>query len=446
MAEYGITDGGFTIKTAATILQELKASVNAKYKQIAPDKEIYLGTDGIIGQFLAATAEEQAKQWESLQTVYAAQFVSLAEGTNLDRASRGIQRRNEIKATVTLTIGGPEHTIIAQGTSVRTENNIFFNTIERGEIGAGQNSVTVSAQAAQAGRSGNVSNGAIAFFVVARTGLTVTNENAAFGGADRETDAEFRKRILETQDIGRSSSIGDIEQGLLSVPDVTYARVFVNNNRGLVDEDIKKLEQYALAGTVEAVVQGGEDTAIAQHLYENIAAGIATVGTKTIELTTNYGQQNIYFSRPVEIKVFIVVRITLESETELKKSGRSRSDFDTDSKNIAIETIRQRFYEYVGGDYIKDGEIYATYTGLEIGKGLPYFLVDRLIYELGESPILSEFQDYIKTIRAGIATDLSDAELAAIHNIGSAAGQGIKVSQTQKLILDTNNGVKVEFA
>ena len=72
-----------------------------------------------------------------------------------------------------------------------TEGTVRFRTTEPGTIPAGEISVTVAAEAVEAGSSGNVGAGTVHVLTACPVAVAaVTNEKAFTGGLSEETDEE----------------------------------------------------------------------------------------------------------------------------------------------------------------------------------------------------------------------------------------------------------------
>lgn len=92
--------------------------------------------------------------------------------------------------------------IIPAGTMVTADQKVFFETTEYAEIPAGELSAIVSCECTMEGSIGNgYGTGEIATLATP-TGFisSVTNTTPSSGGADKETDEEYREGIYQTPD------------------------------------------------------------------------------------------------------------------------------------------------------------------------------------------------------------------------------------------------------
>ena len=152
----------------------------------------------------AAAAQIQALEAQA-EWVLGQSFPQTAAGVYLDRhgAMRGIVRQAPSRATGQLTFrlsnAQTGAVSVETGTVCMTEGTVRFRTMEPGTILAGEISVTVAAEAVEAGSSGNVGAGTVHVLTACPVAVTaVTNEKAFTGGLSEETDEELRQRILDS--------------------------------------------------------------------------------------------------------------------------------------------------------------------------------------------------------------------------------------------------------
>lgn len=132
-------------------------------------------------------------------------FASTADGEYLDKLAeqRGITRRAASKARGTLTFS-VNNTLsyavfIPAGTTVSSDGSfpVRIVTTEDTELPENTYSVTVNAEAEQAGFIGNVSAGDAVVPVSVPSGIDAVRNSSAFtGGDDAETDDALRERVI----------------------------------------------------------------------------------------------------------------------------------------------------------------------------------------------------------------------------------------------------------
>lgn len=142
--------------------------------------------------------------------------------------------------------------------------------------------------------------------------LGVINIEAMSTGRDVQTDEELALlREIELAQPG-TSPIPAITAALINVPGVTSVRVFYNNQEVTDGDGVPPK-------SVEALVQGGDDQAILECLFANVAGGIgyhssgggAVVGT----VVDSEGEEHtIEFTRPTEVAIYIAITLTKDAE------------------------------------------------------------------------------------------------------------------------------------
>ena len=134
------------------------------------------------------------------------------------------------------------------------------------------------------------------------TGVTSTAD--ATGGRNIETPSEFRARHLATLNSGGNASVEAIRAHLLEVDDVKQVTILRNRTNAT---DANGLPPHS----VEAVVLGGTDEAIAAELYASVSAGDLTYGDTTVNVTDSEGNiEPISFSRPTVLYAHLEITIT----------------------------------------------------------------------------------------------------------------------------------------
>lgn len=216
-------------------------------------------------------------------------------------------------------------------------------------------SVTVytSIQATDQGAKVGVAN-SITTIVSSVGGLTsTTNESDVVVGRDRETDQEFRVRILEADQVRSVATLSAIISRLRNVSGVTQANV-IDNDTDVIDAEGRPPHSY------EAIVVGGEDIDVANDLWLTKPAGVKLYGNTTTIITDSEGQQrSINFSRPTALNLAFRITYTQYSEESLPSDPdtliKEIIESTTSSHNIGEDVIPSRFF----------GPLYTGVTGID---------------------------------------------------------------------------------
>lgn len=186
------------MRDTETIYQELLTAYGQKRgSRLAEDCDLAVRLWAVAAQIQALEAQAE---W-----VLGQSFPQTATGIYLDRhaAVRGMERQPSSRAVGSLTFSAANAqtgavTIPAE-TVCMTAGAVCFQTTEDAVLPAGETEVTVPAEAVESGSGGNVGAGAVCVLTACPVAVTAVSNHAAFtGGSGEETDAELRKRLLES--------------------------------------------------------------------------------------------------------------------------------------------------------------------------------------------------------------------------------------------------------
>lgn len=188
---------------------------------------------------LSPAAVEIALAFIELDNVLSFGFVDTTYGPYLDSAASeyGVTRKAATKSIGALTFSGANGTVIPIGTRASTSGGepVYFVTTTAGTISAG--SVTVAAEASDAGAIGNVGIAAVNNVIGNLVGVvTVSNTFNFVGGTDAESDDALRARILErAKRPATSGNAAQYRQWALEVSGISDAKVYpIWNGAGTV--------------------------------------------------------------------------------------------------------------------------------------------------------------------------------------------------------------------
>ena len=154
---------------------------------------------------LYAMAAQVQALYAQADWVMAQSFPQTASGVYLDYHGevRGIVRSaaTAAKGAVRFFVSAPvgQDLAIPAGTVCMTAGGLRFATQEAAVLPAGKSHVDVSAQAMETGSAGNIGPGVITVMAVPPAGITRCGNPEPFaGGAEEESDASLRERILNS--------------------------------------------------------------------------------------------------------------------------------------------------------------------------------------------------------------------------------------------------------
>lgn len=169
-------------------------------------------------------------------------------------------------------------------------------------------------------------------------------------GQDRESDEDLRQRVFDASAIGGAATVGAVAQALYSVDDVVSVKIVENDT----------LTDNTGSGglppiSIEPIVFGGSDEAIAEALFDAIAAterlysganGTSVTYTVTDDVLTS--DETVEWSEPPKVDVDITL------------------DLVVDDTYVGDDAIRDTIVDYVGGTST-DG---STTVGTGIGENV----------------------------------------------------------------------------
>lgn len=204
-----------TTYTPPEILNDMdEDTIHARMLAAIPDN-LDKTYGGFVYDFTMPSAIEKADAMILLNEVIQLFFPEWSSGEFLDKLGRAVAltRKSATAAETTLKITGTPNTLIPAGfvfstTATAISDNIEFLSLE--DVVLDENGeVEIPAICTQTGTVGNVPANSITLMSSPVSGInSITNEAAATGGTEEETDEEFSARIVERERDGDSSFVG----------------------------------------------------------------------------------------------------------------------------------------------------------------------------------------------------------------------------------------------
>ncbi|MDO4813246.1 MAG: baseplate J/gp47 family protein [Eubacteriales bacterium] len=226
------------MKELATIYEQMRDTFAQEAGFVPSD-----GCDAMV-RLYALSAQVQSLLAQA-DWVLDQSFPQTAQGEYLDyhAQTRGMTRSQATRATGMLCFSSPgtalTDCVIPEGTVAMTAEGVRFETTEEAVLSAGERTVSVPAQAAVPGASGNVIEGKIKLMSLMPVGIAqCVNEQPFTGGSDTESDESLRARILESyKRLPNGANAAFYEQEAMSVPTVAAAKA-VGRARGIGTVDV----------------------------------------------------------------------------------------------------------------------------------------------------------------------------------------------------------------
>lgn len=371
---YGLLSTGYNPKPQSVVRDEMNASLRA-----VRGNSIDLSDGSLEGQLVGILSEREGLLWDLGQSIVAAADPDAATDAAQDAvcAITGTFRDEARASSVTETLTGVPATVVAAGSQVRTASTQkYFKTVAPATIAAltawapttayalGDRRTNASRvyQCITAGTSAgsggptttaadNTDNtvhwrylgegtGAVDVAmtsveldaIVALSGDLTSIQTPTGGwqgainvrdatlGALEQTNESLRvTRESELAQFGTSTADA-IRAAILGITGVVSCSVF-ENTTDVVDGNGQP------AHSVQVLVRGGADADIAQVLYSNVAAGIATFGTTTVAVTDSEGVSHNYnFTRPTLLNIYIDISLKYNPASSTKGGYPSNGD------------------------------------------------------------------------------------------------------------------------
>ena len=269
---------------------------------VEDDLGLYAGEGGLLNIILAPGAYVF---WEALQALRAQvpiSFVDETSGAYIDKAAAayGITRKPGTPASVDVTFTGTANAVVPAGTMCVTADGLGFLTDEEltlGEDGSG----TVSATSDDVGAVYNVPAQAIVTTQESVAGVSgVTNDAAAAGGTDPETDAALFARLdAYRKTPPTSGNDRHYHQWALEVNGIGAASV---------------IRCWDGPGTVKVIVADMELRPVGEDKVDEVAAYIETQRPVTAEVTVESAEG-----------VGVQVEVTVETDGTVSKSNTEQA-------------------------------------------------------------------------------------------------------------------------
>lgn len=303
---YGVTSTGFVAKPLAQILDDLGARQRATLSaNLNTDPKTPIGqVNGIIGFALR-------EQWEVAQDVYNANNPDTNGGISQDAvaAITGTVRKEAAQSTLPVRL------------NLNAGATVPLGAVVARDLGGGVPSTVdrFVSSAATTNASGASADFALTFegetegplFAAAGALVIVTpvsGWNTATALADAtlgrldEDDAELRLRREQELHTPGSGTVPGLYTALSQLAEVLLSVAVYENEGDLPDADGRPPH------SLECVVEGGDNSLIAEAIWANKTAGAQLVGTTSVNVVDSQGRTRaVRFARPSPLSVWLAI-------------------------------------------------------------------------------------------------------------------------------------------
>ena len=298
----GLSETGFLRKRLGDILADKNAAVTDVF---GPD--INLTPQSPDGQINGTLAESDADLWELAEAVYNAFNPSAATGNTLSALVQlnGITRASATSSSVSLDLTGTDTTVIPAGSLVSTASGLQYATDAEATITAGV--AVVGGTAVVAGATVSLT-GTVTTIVNPIAGwATVNNSSDATVGTAEETASALRIRRAQSVAFASQSLLESIFSAVANLEGIVQT-IVLENDTNVTDGNGQP------AHSVQVLVDGGDDTEIAEAIFNEKCVGISTIGSTNVAVVDNVGiSHTINFQRPTLVQINVIVNLTTDA-------------------------------------------------------------------------------------------------------------------------------------
>lgn len=307
---FGMTNAGFKPKRLSDIMDSLTTKLQDVTDPATGEHPFINETaDGVLMQITSIFAEELSICWEEAYLASTQFDPPNATGAAL----RGLVQINGINPSygsstqIPMTMQGTPGVVIPAGSRIsNVDGNEVYQTSTSAIIGD-NGDVTVNAVCTETGPKEPAANTIIAIQTPIYGWSSATNGVATSIGSDADTDTNLHIKQERATSATSYRQVDAIIAGIINVPGVTFARLYVNKTTST--------DARGITGkTMAAVVVGGEDEAIANVIrlkagsLDDFQGNLATPVSYTGELGD---VQVIDFYRPTQTPIYIAMNITV---------------------------------------------------------------------------------------------------------------------------------------
>lgn len=319
----GISAQGFTPKTLNEIRNDIVTEIQAIQDPATGEFPfINVEDDALLMQVVGIFAGELEIAWGALADAYA-QFdpqMNSGAGQSGTVQLNAITRKKGTYTRIAVEVTGTVGTLIQAGAMISPQEGSPAYALDDDVYldGTPNTIVTVSTTATCTEYGPNdPALYSVNTIQQPQNGWTgVQNTSTLYVGTAEESDEELRARQQQSTSLTSYRQIEAIYAALINTEGVTYARVYQNSETYPADARGIPFKEVA------AIVEGGDDTDVANALFYRLPTGQIGYGTTTVTFSDAQGvQYPISFSRPEAVPVYIALSIEVYDTTVYPSDG-----------------------------------------------------------------------------------------------------------------------------
>ena len=297
-----LDNAGIVVPDTSTI----KETVQTEY-QSALGLELALEDSTPQGRMIDVETDARVGVIENNALIANLFNIKMAYGIALDAlgANFGLERQAATSSIVTATVTGTQGTVIPAGSQAATQ---------AGDLFYAENNITIPVGGSITATFLSVEKGEIPCAVGSLTKIidgtfgweTITNATSAILGQEKESDANFKNKFLNSGLFTGSSILEDYKNELSKVENVISSFVYDNGSGSTITYDTVSIAPHS----VYACVDGGTNADVAYALFRRKSAGSGWAGTDVTQTVQDsvYGvNYTVKFDRPDNIQIYYAV-------------------------------------------------------------------------------------------------------------------------------------------
>ena len=332
----------------------IKATVQQEYKTALGDN---INLDDSTPQGRLIDAETTARVNVINNNALMANLFNLKQsfGIYLDSLAGSFvkYRQGATQSQVPVVLGGASGTVIAQGSRASMSNGVIFYA---------PNDFTIGADGTVSGTFVSQEYGAIPCPANSLTKIidgtfgweTINNPSSATVGQEKQSDASFKRDIMNSGLFKGRALLEDYKSAIYSVDGVSSCFVYDNYTNSSITYDSITINAHS----IYCCVYGGSNQDVANAIFGVKSGGCGYTGNTSISvIDETFGSSyTVSFQRPTLITIYI--------EVNVKNINNSSTDLEEQMQNILVD--------YAGGNL-------EGFDNLGIGKDVNVFDLSSVI-------------------------------------------------------------------
>lgn len=307
-----LTENGIVIERLDRIIETLEQGFKQIYGQ-----NINLAPDTPDGQMIGILAQMKMDIEELAENIYKQLDPNLASGAWLEQrvAYAGLVRRQASYSYLrSVILSGEPNAQLPAGIVCTDPNKVRWVLVQNVRLNE-QGSIRADFRSEELGAFSLPENVNLTVETVTLGLETIVTTEAAQIGEDEESDPELRQRFFLSRSQNSHSSIDAMHSAIANLPDVKNVVILENMHDYPDDNNVP-------AHSLNVIVEGGDNTAIARAIVEHKGAGTGLMGSTEVTLNVAGAEQIYRFDRAANVDVAVYLNIVRDLDgTEIDKEA-----------------------------------------------------------------------------------------------------------------------------